>query len=80
MEDAGKALFGRDLLQRRVGIGHRNEPMAGLLGANGLGDAGEEIILHHVRLGGAAGLAGDDEEGCCDVDAVLHRANLRGIG
>jgi hypothetical protein len=29
---------------------------------------GEEIILHHVRLGGAAGLAGDDEQRSGDVD------------
>ena len=62
MEDAGKALLGRDLLQRRAGIGDRDEAMAGLVRADRLRDAIEEIILHHVRLGGAAGLAGDDEQ------------------
>ena len=75
-----KALLGRDLLQRRSGIGHRDEALAGLLGADRLGDAGEEIILHDVRLGGAAGLAGDDEQRVGDVDRSLHGADLRGIG
>ena len=54
--------------------------MPGLVGADGLRDAREEIILHHVRLGGAAGLAGDDEQGVGDVDRGLHAAHLRGIG
>ena len=80
VEDARKTLFGRDLLQRRAGIGHRDETMPGLLGADRLGDAGEEIILHHVRLGGAAGFAGDDEDGVGEVDLRLQAAHLRRIG
>jgi hypothetical protein len=32
-----KALLGRDLLQRRAGIGHGDEAVAGLVGADGLG-------------------------------------------
>ena len=80
VKDARKALFGRDLLQRRAGIGHRDETMAGLVGADGLGDAGEEIILHHVRFGGAAGFAGDDEHGIGKVDLRLQAAHLRRIG
>ena len=80
VEDAGKALLGRDLLQRRAGIGDGDEAMAGLVLADGLGDAIEEIILHHVRLGGAAGFAGDDEQRVGEIDLLLHRAHLRGIG
>ncbi len=80
MEDAGKALFGRNLLQRRAGIGHRDKAMAGLVGADGLGDPREEVILHRVGLGGAAGFAGDDEHGIGEIDRALQGANLRGIG
>ena len=80
VEDAGKALLGRNLLQRRAGIGDGDEAMAGLVLADGLGDAIEEIILHHVRLGGAAGFAGDDEQRVGEIDRILHRAHLRGIG
>ncbi len=36
VEDARKALLGRDLLQRRAGIGHRDEAVAGLVGADRL--------------------------------------------
>ncbi len=42
--------------------------------------AGEEIILHHVRFGGAAGFAGDDEQRVGDVDRRLHGADLGRIG
>ena len=80
VEDAGKTLLGRDLLQRRAGIGHRDEAVAGLVGADGLGHPREEIILHRVGLGGAAGFAGDDEHGVGEVDRGLQGADLRGIG
>ncbi len=80
VEGAGKALPGRDLLQRRAGIGHRDEAVAGRFGADRLGDALEEIVLHCVRLGGAAGFAGDDEQRLLDVDLLFHRADLRRIG
>ena len=36
VENAREALLGRDLLQRRAGIGHRDETMAGLVGADAL--------------------------------------------
>ncbi len=80
VEDAGKALFGRDLLQRRAGIGHRDEAMPGLVGADRFRHALEEIILHHVGFGGAAGFAGDDEQGVGNVDRGLQVADLRRIG
>ena len=80
MEGPRKALLGRDLLKRRAGIGHRDETVPGPVGADRLGDAREEVILHHVRLGGAAGLAGDDKECVGEVDRGLHAADLRGIG
>ncbi len=40
VEDAGKALSGGDLFQRRAGIGHRDEAVPGLVGADGLGRRG----------------------------------------
>ena len=80
MENAGKALLGRHLLQRRAGIGHRDEAVAGLVLADRLRHAIVEIILHRVRLGGAAGFAGDDEQRLLDVDCLLHRTHLRRIG
>ena len=80
VEDAGKALLGRNLLQRRAGIGDGDEAMTGLVLADRFGDAIEEIILHRVRLGGAAGFAGDDEQRVGEIDRILHRAHLRGIG
>jgi hypothetical protein len=43
-------------------------------------DAVEEIILHHVRLGGAAGLAGNDEQSPGEIDIGFHRAHLCRIG
>ena len=80
MEDARKTLSGCDLLQRRARVGDRDEVVAGLAGADRLGYAGEEIVLHHVRFGRAAGLAGDDEQGFGDVDRSLKVADLRGVG
>ena len=80
MEDACKTLSGCDLLQRRARVGDRDEVVAGLAGADRLGYAGEEIVLHHVRFGRAAGLAGDDEQGFGDVDRSLKVADLRGVG
>ncbi|MGY4314565.1 hypothetical protein ACVWW1_003892 [Bradyrhizobium sp. JR3.5] len=80
VEDTGKALLDRDLLQRRAGVGHRDEAMAGLVLADRLGHPVEEIVLHHVRLGRAARFGGDDEQRLGDVDILLHRAHLRRIG
>ena len=80
VENPREALFGRRLLQRRAGIGHRDEAMSGLAGANRLGNAIEEIVLHRVGLGGAAGFAGDDEQSFGDIDGFFHRADLYGIG
>ena len=80
MEGTGKALPGCHLLQRRAGIGHRDEAVAGLVLANRLCHAVVEIILHRIRLGGAAGLAGYDEQRLGDIDRLLHRAYLRRIG
>ena len=81
VEDARIVQRLRRLLQRRAGIGDRNEAMAGLdLRPDRLRDALVEIILHRVRFGGAAGLAGDDEHGVGDVDPGLHRPDLRRIG
>ena len=54
--------------------------MAGLGGADGFRHKLEEIVLHHVRLGGAAGFAGNDEQGFCQVDLGLLAAHLRRIG
>src|SRR5437879_150036 len=80
VEDACKTLSGCDLLQRRAGIGHRDEAVTGLVGADRLGNLREEIILHHVRLGGAAGFAGNDEQGFGDVDRSPKMADLPGVG
>ena len=62
MEDARKILLLGDLLQRRAGIGDGNKMRACLILADGVANLREEIILHHIRLGGAAGFAGDDQQ------------------
>src|ERR1700743_2141971 len=53
--------------------------MRGLLGADPLRDALEEVVLHHVWFGGAAGFAGDDEQRIGKIDLSLQGADLRWI-
>src|SRR6516225_3768410 len=77
IEDPGIVELLGGLLERGAGIGHRDEAMSGLhRGPDGLSDAIVEIILHRVRLGRPAGLAGHDEHGLGDVDLGLRCAHL----
>ena len=54
--------------------------LRGLLGADRLPHALEEVLLEDVRLERRAGLARDDEDGAGEVELVLARAHLRRVG
>ena len=63
-----------DLLHLRAGIGDGDEAAAGLVGADRLLHALEEILLVNVGLERAARFAGDDEERLREVDLSFERA------
>ena len=57
-----------------------DEMLAGLVRADGLGYAIEEILLEDVRLERAAGFARHDENRLRDIDCGFDGLDLRGIG
>ena len=78
--DVAKALLLGQLLELGAGVGDRDEASRGLLGADRLPHALEEVLLEDVRLERRAGLARDDEDGAGEVELALARAHLRGVG
>ena len=78
--DVPESLGPRVLLEARSRIGDRDEPARGLVGADRLLHAIEEVRLEDVGLERRARLARDDEQRSREVERCLDRANLRRIG
>jgi hypothetical protein len=75
-----KAVALGELLQLRARVGDGDEAPAGFLDADELRQAVEEVLLEDVRLERGARLAGHDEERVLEIDLVLERLHLRGVG
>src|SRR5260370_4548411 len=75
-----EAFLLRYLWQARARIGDGHEMPAGLPLANERNDLRPEIIEEDVGLERSARLAGHDEQRALQIDPVLQRADLLGIG
>ena len=79
-ENMQKAIRLRHLLHLRSRIGDRDELAAGFRRAHGLLGALEKILLENVGFERAARLAGNDEERLRNINQMLERFHLGGIG
>ena len=75
-----KVIRFRDLLHLGTGIGNGNKLTPGLLCAHRLLRALEKILLEDVWFERAPTLTGNDEQRFRDVDLILKRPDLGGIG
>jgi hypothetical protein len=67
-------------LQRGSRIGYGDEVLTGLVLASQRADAVEEIVQENIGFQRAAGLGGDDEQRLAEVDRLLDRLDLGGVG
>ena len=77
-EDRAEALVDGLLLERRALVRDGDEVLAGVQAVE-LCQPLVEIGMKAGRLRGAAGLAGDDEQGAAEVDLLLDRAHRVGV-
>ena len=67
-------------LQRRTGIGDRNECFPGFVGAQRRSDSGAEIVQEDIGLQSAAGFRGDDKKRVREIYRLVEGPELGGIG
>ncbi len=80
VKDMSKANLARALLQRRAGVGHRDEMVASPLLALQCDDAVEKVVQEDIGLQRTAGLGGDDEQSIAELDRALNRLDLLRVG
>src|ERR1035437_38308 len=79
VENMSKAKLLGTSLQRRSGIGDRDEVFAGFVLALYRANPVEEIVQENVWLQRAAGFGRDDEQRLAEIDGMFDRLDLSGV-